>query len=242
MPRMVQTQSTGASTSTPLAGLTTGTIVYVLETRLNVRNCFLSGQIRPVTQVTRFAGHARTLRTLPTRSDVVEAQRAGKLPNAHRQSLDEASPGDVLVIDARGITDAAVMGDVLCSRFQASGGAGVVTDGCVRDLPGLVKLNFPVFAAGVHASTFGNRHVGIAVGEPVACGGVLIMPGDAIVGDEEGVVVVPAHLEEQVAQLARAQDELDNFSLEKIREGVPLKRAYPLDAELRAEFERTRQG
>ena len=224
---------------TALDGLTTGTIIYVLETRLNMRGCFLSGQIRPVTSATRFAGRARTLRTLPTRADIVEAQRSGKLVNAHRQSLDEAQAGDVLVIDARGVTDAACMGDVLGARFQAAGGVGVVTDGCVRDLPGLVKLDLPVFAAGVHASTFGNRHVGISVGEPIACGGVLVMPGDIIVGDEEGVAVVPAHLEEEVARLAQTQDRLDNFSLLKIKEGVPLKRAYPLDAELRAEFERT---
>jgi regulator of RNase E activity RraA len=228
--------------STPLTGLTSGTVDYVLETRLNLRNCFMSGQVRPVTSVTRFAGRARTLRTVPTRPDVVEAQRAGRLVNAHRKALDEPEPGDVLVIDARGVTDAAVMGDVLCSRFKAAGGIAVVTDGCVRDLPGLEKIEFPIFAAGVHAATFGNRHIGIEVGGPIACGGVLVMPGDLLVGDEEGVVVVPAHLEQQVADLARAQDDMDNFSLGKIREGVPLARAYPLDAELRAEFERTRVG
>jgi len=224
--------------TTPLAGLTTGTIDYVLETRLNMRNCFMSGQIRPVTPTTRFAGRARTLRALPTRPDIVEAQRAGRVPNAHRQALDEPQSGDVLVIDARGVTDAAVMGDVLCTRFKTAGGVAVVTDGCVRDLPGLVKLEFPIFAAGVHAATFGNRHIGMDVGLPVACGGVLVMPGDLIVGDEEGVIVVPAHLEQQVADLARAQDDLDNFSISKIVEGVPLRRAYPLDAELRAEFDR----
>jgi regulator of RNase E activity RraA len=225
--------------ATVLAGLTSGTVDYVLETRLNLRNVFMSGQIRPVTSVRRFAGRARTMRTVPTRPDVVEMQRSGKLVNAHRKSLDEPSPGDVLVIDARGVLDAAVMGDVLCSRFQAAGGIAVVTDGCVRDLPGLERLDFPVFAAGVHAATFGNRHIGIEVNVPIACGGVLVMPGDLLVGDEEGVVVVPAALEAQVADLARAQDEMDNFSQEKIREGLPLARAYPLDAELRAEYEKT---
>jgi 5-oxopent-3-ene-1,2,5-tricarboxylate decarboxylase / 2-hydroxyhepta-2,4-diene-1,7-dioate isomerase len=227
---------------TSLQGLTTGTIDYVLETRLNMRGCFMSGQIRPVTPTTRFVGRARTLRALPTRPDIVEALRAGRLPNAHRQALDEPQPGDVLVIDARGVTDAAVMGDVLCTRFKTAGGAAVVTDGCVRDLPGLVRLEFPIFAAGVHAATFGNRHVGMDVGLPVACGGVLVMPGDLIVGDEEGVVVVPAHLEQQVADLARAQDDMDNFSIEKITSGVALKRAYPLDSDLRAEFERSRSA
>src|SRR4051812_15707417 len=129
--------------ASPLAGLTTGTIVYVLETKLNVRGCFMSGQVRPVTPTTRFVGKAQTLRTLPLRSDLVEAQRTGKLPNAHRTAMDTAGAGEVLVIDARGVKEAAVSGDVLASRVQALGGAAIVTDGCVRDLPGLVSLGFP---------------------------------------------------------------------------------------------------
>src|SRR4051812_13369661 len=96
-----------------LNGLTTGTIVYVLETKLNIRGCFMSGQVRPVTPATRFVGRAQTLRTLPLRSDLVEAQRTGRLPNAHRQAMDSAKPGEVLVIDARGVREAAVCGDVL---------------------------------------------------------------------------------------------------------------------------------
>src|SRR5439155_16644747 len=95
---------------------------------------------------TRFCGRAQTLRTLPLRSDLVDAQRAGRLPNAHRQAMDGAKPGEVLVIDARGVRDAAVCGDVLAARVQALGGAAIVTDGCVRDVPGLVSLSFPVFA------------------------------------------------------------------------------------------------
>jgi regulator of RNase E activity RraA len=224
----------------PLSGLSSGTVDYVLETRLGVHGCFLSGQIRPVTAATRFVGRARTLRTLPPRADVVAAQREGRLANAHRQALDELGPGEVLVIDARGVRDAAVCGDVLASRVQVLGGAAIVTDGCVRDLPGLSRLQLPIFAGGVHAALFGNRHLGIDVNQSIACGGVLVMPGDILVGDEEGVVVVPAQLEQQVADLARQQDELDSFSLEKIREGLPLSRAFPLDAALRAEYDRAR--
>ncbi|HEY2596561.1 MAG TPA: hypothetical protein VGK33_21935, partial [Chloroflexota bacterium] len=175
--------------SGPLSGLTAGTIDYVLETRLGLHGYFMSGQIRPVTAATRFSGRARTLRTLPTRPDVVEAQRGGQLPNAHRQAIDEIGAGEVLVVDARAVRDAAVCGDVLASRVEALGGAAIVTDGCVRDLPGLAKLNLPIFAGGVHAALFGSRHLGIDVNLPIACGGVLVMPGDILVGDEEGVVV-----------------------------------------------------
>ena len=227
--------------SSPLAGLTAGTIDYVLETRLGLHGYFMSGQVRPVTAASRFCGRARTMRTLPTRSDVVQAQREGKMANAQRLAIDEIGVGEVLVIDARGVRDAAVCGDVLASRVEALGGAGIVTDGCVRDLPGLARLDLPIFAGGVHAALFGNRHIGMDVNLPVACGNVLVMPGDTLVGDEEGVVVVPAHLEQQVADLAREQDELDTFSLQKIREGHSLRRAFPLDAEFRAEFDRARQ-
>jgi regulator of RNase E activity RraA len=118
-----------------LSGLTAGTIDYVLETRLGLHGYFMSGQIRPVTSATRFCGRARTLRTLPTRPDVVEAQRAGRIANAHRQAIDEIGAAEVLVIDARGVRDAAVCGDVLASRVEALGGAAIVTDGSVRDLP-----------------------------------------------------------------------------------------------------------
>ena len=222
----------------PLSGLTSGTVDYVLETRLGLHGCFLSGQVRPVTSATRFVGRARTLRTLPPRGDIVTAQREGRLVHAHRQALDEIGPGEVLVIDARGVRDAAVCGDVLATRVEVRGGAAIVTDGCVRDLPGLSRLQLPIFAGGVHAALFGNRHLGIDINQPIACGGVLVMPGDILVGDEEGVVVVPAQLEQQVADLARQQDDLDTFSLEKIREGLSLSRAFPLDAALRAEFDR----
>src|SRR4051812_3648110 len=99
--------------NSPLSGLTAGTIDYVLETRLGLHGYFMSGQIRPATAATRFVGRARTLRTLPVRSDIVEAQRAGKLTNAHRQAIDEIGAGEVLVIDARGVRDTAVCGDVL---------------------------------------------------------------------------------------------------------------------------------
>ena len=216
--------------TSPLLGLTAGTIDYVLETRLGLHGYFMSGQIRPVTHATRFVGRARTLRTLPVRSDVVDAQRAGQVTNAHRQAMDEIGAGEVLVIDARGVLETAVCGDVLASRVEALGGAAIVTDGSVRDLPGLSRLNLPIFAAGVHAALFGNRHVGIDITLPVACGGVLVMPGDILVGDEEGVVVVPAHLEQQVADLAREQDALDSFSLQKIREGqLDIAISQPVD-------------
>ncbi|HEY3684070.1 MAG TPA: hypothetical protein VGL93_13570 [Streptosporangiaceae bacterium] len=217
-------------------GLSTGNLVYCLEARLGVRGCFMTG-VGPVTAADRFVGRARTLRCLPRRTDLAEAQRASTEPSPHRIAIDGIGAGEVLVIEARGEAEAAVLGDVLAARVKAAGGAGVVTDGRVRDLPGLQALDFPVFSAGVHASTFSNRHLGIEVDAPVSCGNVAVMPGDVIVGDAEGVAVIPKGLAGSLPDLAREQEALDGFSLEKIAEGVPLRRAYPLDPGLRAEFD-----
>jgi regulator of RNase E activity RraA len=221
-----------------LADVGTGVVAYCLH-QLGYPNCFMA-RIGPVTARDRVFGRARTLRTLPTRPDVVEAWRRDRARDPHRVALDGTGPGEVLVIDARGDLGAAVMGDVLASRLVANGAAGVVTDGCVRDLPGLEQLDLPVFAAGLNALLFSTRHVGIAVDEPIACGGVLVKPGDLIVGDREGVAVVPAQLVEQLAQATAEQEELDAFVVEKIRDGLPLVRAYPPDASTRAEFDRRR--
>jgi regulator of RNase E activity RraA len=225
----------------PLEGRGTGSIVFCLERALGFNGCSMSG-VRPLTRANRFVGRARTLRCLPTRPDVVEARRSGGERDPHRVAIDEVSPGEVLVIDARREMGAAVLGDLLAARIQAAGGRAVVTDGCVRDLPGLAALDFPVFAAAPNAALFGTRHLGIDVGLPIACGGVLVRPGDVLVGDEEGVCVVPAEFEGRVAELVAEQDELDAFSLEQIRAGRPVAEAFPLNAELRAELDRRRRG
>jgi 5-oxopent-3-ene-1,2,5-tricarboxylate decarboxylase / 2-hydroxyhepta-2,4-diene-1,7-dioate isomerase len=224
--------------ASPLAGLTTGTIVGCLQ-ELGYPGCFMTG-VGPVTPTTGFVGRARTLRCLPPRADLVAEQRADRARSGHRVAIDEISPGEVLVVDARGVRDAAVAGDLLLARVKAAGGVGLVTDGCVRDKPGVLKLDFPVYASGFHAASFGNRHIGIDVNLPIACGGVLVRPGDLLVGDVEGVVVVPAALEQRVAELAVERDELDTFIMTKIEQGRPAAQVYPPDAETRAEFERYR--
>ncbi|MBO0686210.1 MAG: ribonuclease activity regulator RraA, partial [Candidatus Dormibacteraeota bacterium] len=160
------------ASASPLAGLPVGAIVYCLQRHLGLDNVFMSG-VQPMTGPRPFAGTARTLRTVPTRSDVAREQSGSDRPTPHREAIDGVSPGEVLVIDARGSRAAAVLGDVLCARVQAAGGVAVVTDGCVRDLPGLEQLDFPVYAAGANATLFSTQHLGIAVNEPVACGGVL---------------------------------------------------------------------
>jgi regulator of RNase E activity RraA len=132
------------------------------------------------------------------------------------------------------------MGDMFAARIKAAGGVAAVTDGCIRDAPAVAEVGLSVYAAGVNATLFSNRHVGMAIDEPVACGGVLVMPGDVLVGDAEGVVVIPAHLADSIAAAASEMEDLDAFILEKIRQGVALSRAFPPDEEMRAEYQRLR--
>lgn len=223
----------------PLCNTGTGNIIYCLEVRLGIRGCFMSG-VKSTTPACRFAGKARTLRCLPPRTDLVKAQRDRAEVSPHRAAIDSICEGEVLVIEARGELEAAVAGDVLAARVKAAGGVGIVTDGAVRDLPGLRALNFPIFSAGVHASTFSNRHLAVAVDVPICCGGVTVEPGDTLVGDEEGVALVPNSVMAVLPDMTQEQEALDDFSLKKIAEGMPLARAFPLDTKLRAEFDAQR--
>jgi regulator of RNase E activity RraA len=221
--------------ASPLEGLKTSRIVTSLQ-QLGYNGQFMTG-VRPLTPANAFVGKARTLRLLPTRPDVVKAMQADRNRNPQRVAVDQTQPGEVLVIDARGVTNHAVGGDPFAARVKGAGGVAWVTDGAVRNLPGLLALDFPIYAAGVHSSSLNNAHIGVAVNEPIACGGVLVMPGDIIVGDAEGVVVVPAELEAQVAEMSHASEAADTFSIELLLQGLPLDQAYPLPAERRAELE-----
>jgi regulator of RNase E activity RraA len=113
----------------------------------------------------------------------------------------------------------------------------VVTDGCVRDVPEIATLDLPVYAGAAHAGVFGTQHLAADINVPIGCAGVLVMPGDLLVGDAEGVVVVPAGVADEIAARAAAQEKMDVFLREKISQGVPLARAYPPDAEIQAEYQ-----
>jgi regulator of RNase E activity RraA len=145
------------------------------------------------------------------------------------------------VIDARGEMGGAVGGDILVSGIGQRGGVALVTDGAIRDLPAMQQVNLPVFARGDHPRTFGEVHVAADLNIPVQCAGVLVMPGDILVGDAEGVVVIPPSVAEKVCAASEEQERLDNFILEKMAEGVPLSDAFPPNERIRAEYEATRK-
>ena len=219
-----------------LKGISIPTISMVLQ-RLGYSGMFLSG-VTPRTPLRNFAGRAFTGRTLPMRSDVAKVQAGGG--SLHRQAFETIEAGDVLVIDARGEAGARVTGDILASRLKYRGAAALVTDGAVGDLAALQTVGLPIYSCGLTPVTFGELHVMADLNVPVACAGVLIMPGDVLVGDPEGVIAIPQGVAAQVAEEGAETERRDAFSRGKVEAGHPLTEAYPLSGTLRAEYEATK--
>jgi 5-oxopent-3-ene-1,2,5-tricarboxylate decarboxylase/2-hydroxyhepta-2,4-diene-1,7-dioate isomerase len=208
--------------------------------RLGVHRTFLTGVV-PRTGAQRFAGRASTLRCLPAREDAARALSANREQSLHFRAYETIGAGEVLVIDARGELEAAVGGDLLVARLLARGAAALVTDGAIRDLPGVREVGLPVYTRGVQAATFGENHIPLDLNVPVQCAGVLVRPGDILVGDEEGVLVIPTEMAVQVAEAAAENELLDRFLMMKIRAGEPLAEAFPPRERVRAEYEAWRK-
>jgi 2-keto-4-pentenoate hydratase/2-oxohepta-3-ene-1,7-dioic acid hydratase in catechol pathway/regulator of RNase E activity RraA len=183
----------------------------------------------------RLFGYAKTLRYVPLREDVRDADTAEL--NAQKSAIEAIGPGEVLVIDARGEAGAGTIGDILAARALARGATGIVTDGGARDSPALAGLEIPTYFQAPHAAVLGLVHYPLESNVPIACGGVLVMPGDVIVGDAEGVLVVPAALAEEVARDALEQERREAWALERVDAGESVRGVYPIGPERTAEYE-----
>ena len=164
--------------------------------------------------------------------------------NVQRIAVESVGPEDILVIDARGDTRAATLGNILATRLIARGARGLVTDGALRDTPGYRELNLPAYVKAAHAATSFNIHHPLEMNVPVGCAGVLVMPGDILVGDGEGVVAIPAKVAEAVAHDAYEQERLEEFIQQKVAAGASIHGVYPPNEATQAEYTiwRTRQG
>ncbi|RHA43646.1 fumarylacetoacetate hydrolase family protein [Cellulomonas rhizosphaerae] len=191
--------------------------------------------VRPMHPGTKLVGTARTLRLVPGREDLFARRGGGH--NAQKQAFDTLEPGEVLVIEARGESAAATFGDVLALRAHARGAAGVITDGAVRDHAAVAAVGLAVYSAGAHPAVLGRRHVPWEVDVAVACGGTTVEPGDVVVGDDDGVVVVPSALVEEVVDAALAQEEEDGWVAEQVAAGHPVQGLFPMDARWRARYD-----
>lgn len=191
--------------------------------------------VRPMHPGAKLVGTARTVRFLPGREDLVARHGGGH--NAQKRAFDAVGEGEVLVIEARGETGSGTLGDILALRAHARGAAGIVTDGGVRDYAAVAAVGIPVYSAGAHPAVLGRRHVPWDVDVAVACGGTTVEPGDVLVGDGDGVVVIPPALVEEVVDAALAQEEEDAWIAGQVAAGHPVDGLFPMDARWRARFD-----
>ncbi len=212
----------------------TATLTSVLRQH-GITRTFMHG-VAPLRPNMKMAGPAFTLRYLPMREDL-DPGTVDNLKDVQRVGIEQINEGEVFVIDARGDTHAGTMGSILATRLHCRGAAGIVTDGAYRDSPVIAELGMAAYAAAMNAHTNKTIHHPSEIQVPIACGDVAVYPGDIIVGDEEGVVVVPAHLAEQVAQTAAEMEEKEVFITEKIQAGASIVGIYPPDEKTLAEYE-----
>jgi regulator of RNase E activity RraA len=191
--------------------------------------------LRSTAPGTRMAGYARTVRYLPLREDLSVAHGAGM--NAQKRAIEQIRPGEILVIEARGEPTAGTIGDILALRAQVRGAVGIVTDGAIRDSAALAALDIPVYHTAVHPAVLGRRHVPWETDVTVACAGVTIQPGDILVGDADGVVVLPPAIAAAVLADAREQERQEQFIAERVAAGEPIEGLFPLPEARRPEYE-----
>src|SRR5258707_1049249 len=218
-----------------LSNVSTATITTILLKK-GLRNVWMRGT-RPIQPgQPRRVGRAFTLRFVPAREDLATPESWAS-PKSTRAAIEEMPEGCIAVVDAMGITDAGIFGDILCARIKKRGVTALITDGVVRDVEGVLGTGLPVWCQGwaappsVAGLTFVNWQ------EPIGCGGVAVFPDDLIVADADGAVVVPRALVDEIVTLGPEQERLENWVMGEIEKGVPLPGLYPANAETRARYE-----
>jgi regulator of RNase E activity RraA len=217
-----------------LSAVSTATITTVLLKK-GLRNVWLRGT-RPLrAHQPRVAGPAFTLRFIPVREDVATPESWAS-PRSTRAAIEAMPEGSIAVADTMSVNRSAIFGDILCARMQQRGVAALVTDGVVRDARGVLETGFPVWSQGVAAppSVTGLTFVGWQ--EPIACGGVAIYPDDIIVADDDGAVVIPRALLDEVVPAACEQEKMESWIMSEVLRGVPLMGLYPPNAETQARY------
>lgn len=224
-----------ARTVDTLAGVSTATITTILLKK-GLRNIWLRGAKPLRAGQGRVVGRAFTLRFVPTREDLATPE-SWSSPRSTRAAIEAMPEGCIAVVDAQGVTDAGIFGDILCARMHRRGVAALVTDGALRDLAGVRGTGLAVWCHGIAAppSVAGLTFVGWQ--EPIGCGGVAIFPDDLVVADEDGAVVVPAALVEHVLTAGPEQERLEAWIMGEVEQGRSLPGLYPPDAATRARYE-----
>jgi regulator of RNase E activity RraA len=219
-----------------LSAISTATLTTVLLKK-GLRRVAMRGP-RPFGAASgrRVAGRAFTMRFVPAREDLATPESWAS-PRSTRAAIEAMAAGDIVVVDAMGLIGAGIFGDILCARMKKRGLAGLVTDGAVRDGVGVEATGLPVWCAGVAAPPSVAELTFVGWDEPIGCGGVAVMPGDAIVADGDGAVAVPEALIAAVLAEAREQERLEAWIMGEGEKGAALPGLYPPSAETRARYE-----
>jgi regulator of RNase E activity RraA len=223
-----------------LKAVSTATITTVLLKK-GLRNVWVRGA-RPIrTGQPRLVGPAFTLRFVPAREDLATPESWGA-PISTRAAIEAMPEGVIAIIDAMGVQDAGVFGDILCARMAKRNVAAMVTDGVVRDLAGVLSTNLPVWCSGVAAPSSVTGLTFVGWGEPVACGGVAIFPDDVIVADDDGAVLIPQAMLDHVLATAPEQERMEAWIMDEVNRGEKLPGLYPMNEATRARYEASRKG
>ena len=205
--------------------------------RLGIRDPYIQGPVCR-TPGAKVVGPAVTLQFMPKREDLHgEAEYIDPERQLHRHVLYSAAPGDVVVVDARGDMRSGCFGEMMLTYLKGKGGIGVVIDGCIRDFPDAKLLGLGLWLRGVTPNFHTQTNIfPMAVNVPVACGGVLVIPGDIIIADEDGAVVVPIALAGELSKKAMEHAEWEEFARLKLQQGGDLRKYYPLNEEAWKEY------
>ena len=232
-----------AETRARLEGISTGTLTTVMQ-KFGLKSVFMQGPraLRP--DLPRMVGPAFTIRMVPAREDFATPAISSHPDYPQRDAIEGSPPGSVLCFDTRGEVRAGTIGDILMQRLKVRGVAGFVTDGALRDVAAISALDFPAFCAAPSAPPSWTHHVTMDAQLPIGCGGVTVFPGDILVGDGDGVVVVPANIVDDVAKESALKELQETFIFERISAGDPVQGTYPPNEKTLAAFDvwRKEQG
>jgi regulator of RNase E activity RraA len=224
-PRTVQT----------LSAVSTATLTTILLKK-GLRNVWMRGTrpLRP--DQPRLVGRAFTLRFIPAREDLA-TPASWSSPRSTRAAIEDMPEGCIAVVDAMGVTDAGIFGDILCARMKKRGVVALVTDGVIRDAAGVLGTGLPVWCQGAAAPPSVAGLTFVNWQEPIGCGGVAVYPDDVVVADADGAVLIPAAFLDEVVATAPEQERLEGWIMSEVENGAALPGLYPPNAENKARYE-----
>jgi regulator of RNase E activity RraA len=218
-----------------LAKVTTATLTTVLLKK-GLRNVWLRGAMPIRAGQPRLVGRAFTLRFVPAREDLA-TPASWASPISTRAAIEAMPAGCIAVVDAMGVTDAGIFGDILCARMAKRGVTALVSDGVVRDVDGVLGTGLPVWCRGTAAPASVTSLTFVGWQEPIACGGVAVFPNDVIVADADGAVLIPADQVEALIDVSIEQERLEGWIMQEVGRGVPLPGLYPANEETKKRYE-----